>query len=226
MSLSDGSHTTTYSWDLVVGAPIFSGISSTTVSVEIGSLVHFTFASYSDPENDDVTFTSYLQGGTPLPSFINYSTVNNTVYFAIGPAAAYEIGSYTIECKICDPSPACTTATFVITVTDTPVFAGLASRYDVKLSSPGSFTYSDPAGLPLTVTITPAALTFVTCVNIGTCRLRLTAALPRLCSAAATFRRRSDGIFIASRGIFDTFQGCWGESTVQCQSQSKSLPFR
>jgi hypothetical protein len=89
VSLSDGSHTTTYSWDLVVGAPIFSGISSTTVSVEIGSLVPFQFASYSDPENDDVTFTSYLQGGTFLPLFVTYTTVGNTAFFAIGPATAY-----------------------------------------------------------------------------------------------------------------------------------------
>ncbi len=152
--------------------PVFSGITSTTISVEIGnSLVHFIFASYSDPENDDVTFTSYLQGGTPLPSFVAYSTAGNTAVFAIAPVAAYEIGSYTIECKICDSSAACTTATFVLTVTDTPVFAVLASNYDVKLSTPGSFTYSDPARLPLTVTITPAALTFVTCDNTGTCRI-------------------------------------------------------
>ncbi len=179
MSLTDGSssNTRSYSWNLVVGSnspPAFSGIYPTTVSVEIGSSVTFRFASYSDPENDDVTFTVYLQGGTPLPSFITYSTVSNSAVFTIAPVAANEIGSYTIECKICDPSAACTTATFVLTVTDTPVFAGLASNYDVKLSTPGSFTYSDPAGLPLTVTITPAALTFVACVNIGTCRLQLT----------------------------------------------------
>ena len=174
MSLSDGSHTTTYFWDLVVGAPVFSGISSTTVSVEIGSsLVDFIFASYSDPENDDVTFTSYLQGGTFLPLFVTYTTVSNTVYFDIAPDASTSPGSYTIECKICDRSPACTTATFVLTVKDTPVFAGLASRYDVKLSTPGSFTYSDRAGLPLTVAITPAGLSFVTCAS-GTCTLQLT----------------------------------------------------
>jgi hypothetical protein len=174
--LSDGSHTTPYSWNLVVGTnspPAFSGISSTTVSVEIGSSVPFQFASYSDPENDDVTFTSYLQGGTPLPSFVAVSTVGNTVYFTIAPDASTSPGPYTIECKICYSSAACTTATFVLTVTDTPVFAGLASNYDVKLSTPGSFTYSDPAGLPLTVTITPAGLSFVACAS-GTCTLQLT----------------------------------------------------
>ena len=79
--------------------PVFSGISSTTVSVEIGSsLVHFTFASYSDPENDHVTFTSYLQGGTFLPLFVTYTTVGNTVYFAIAPDASTSPGPYTIEC--------------------------------------------------------------------------------------------------------------------------------
>jgi len=159
VTLTDGSHNTPYSWNLVVGTncpPVFSGISSTTISVEIGSSVPFPFASYSDPENDPVTFTSYLQGNAILPSFVTYSTVSNTAVFAIAPYASTSPGSYNIESKICDPSPACTTATFVLTVTDTPVFAGLASNYDVKLSTPGSFTYSDPAGLPLTVTITPA----------------------------------------------------------------------
>lgn len=102
MTLTDGSHNTPYSWNLVVGTnspPAFSGISSTTVSVEIGSsLVDFIFASYSDPENDDVTFTSYLQGDPMLPSFVTYTTVSNTVYFAIAPDASTSPGPYTIEC--------------------------------------------------------------------------------------------------------------------------------
>ena len=154
--------------------PAFSGISSTTVSVEIGSSpVPFRFASYSDPENDPVTFTSYLLGGAPLPPFVTYSIDGNTALFAIAPDASTSPGPYTIECKICDRSAACTTATFVLTVTDTPVFAGLASNYDVKLGTPGSFTYSDRAGLPLTVTITPAGLSFVACAS-GTCTLQLT----------------------------------------------------
>jgi hypothetical protein len=105
-------------------APSFSGAAPSATTLSFGSSTSISLPSFSDAETDDVTITKTLTGGAPLPIFITASLSGDVLTYTVSPSGAGEAGTFSIETKICDWEPKCSSLTIQVIVTDTPVFSG------------------------------------------------------------------------------------------------------
>ena len=107
----------TYTFNVVVqnSAPVFASTTSTTISVTVTQTVTFSLPSYSDPDGNAITLTTYQDGSASLPSFVAFTLATNS--YSISPTSLSEVAAYIIDAQICDGQPLCSIFTFTITVT-------------------------------------------------------------------------------------------------------------
>ena len=96
----------TYTFTVVFAnsAPVFSSTASSSITLHYGTATAFSIPSYSDPEGDPISITNYQDGLSALPSFVTFTS---TVAYSFSPSTASDLGTYTIDSKICDGEPLC-----------------------------------------------------------------------------------------------------------------------
>lgn len=132
-------------------APTFATPSSTAITVGVGVTITYTLPAQTDAEGDSISLTSFTTGQSSLPVFIARSGSTYT----ISPTLASQIATYSIDAKICDGQPLCTTLTFTVTVSvaQPPLFTNTPTTLTVNLHTLASLTLatSNPLGYPTTI---------------------------------------------------------------------------
>ena len=81
-------------------APVFASTTSNSINVRVSQTATFTLPSYSDPEGNLITFTTYEQGYPSVPAFTTFSLASNS--YSISPTLLSEVAAYMIDAKACD----------------------------------------------------------------------------------------------------------------------------
>ena len=170
ITISDTLISNTYTFNVIVtnNPPGFSTTITTNISLVVNQVANFTLPSYSDPDGNALSLTTFQSGGLlslPLPGFIIFTLSNNSYSFM--PLTISDVGSFIIDAKICDGEPLCTTFSFTVNVISnsippptpptppptTPTLV-MISLKDQILTQGDTLTYSIPQSYTALDTIT------------------------------------------------------------------------
>ena len=135
-------------------APAFAATNTTYVNVHVGQTSSFALPSYSDPDGDTVTFSTFQSNQTSLPSYVTFASGSYT----LSPILWSQAQNLQIIAQICDWQPLCTYFTLNVTfVNQAPIFINASNTTVIALhyQQTSTFTlpaYSDPDGDPVSVT--------------------------------------------------------------------------
>ncbi|WP_373536294.1 DUF4347 domain-containing protein [Microcoleus sp.] len=172
-------------------------INDQSATIDTGFTFTIPTGTFTDPNNDPLTYTATLEGGTPLPTWLTFDAA--TGIFSGTPATA-NIGNLKVNVAASD-GQAFTTNTFLLTVSDKlntpPVVAVALNDTSATINTAFSFTvptttFTDAENDPLTYTATledgtalPGWLTFdattgvfsgtPAIANVGNLKVKLTA---------------------------------------------------
>ncbi|WP_228049846.1 DUF4347 domain-containing protein [Tychonema sp. LEGE 06208] len=179
-------------------APVVAvAINDQSATIDTGFTFTIPTGTFTDPNNDPLTYTATLEGGTPLPTWLTFDAA--TGIFSGTPATA-NIGNLKVNVAASD-GQAFTTNTFLLTVSDKlntpPVVAVALNDTSATINTAFSFTvptttFTDAENDPLTYTATledgtalPGWLTFdattgvfsgtPAAANVGNLKVKLTA---------------------------------------------------
>lgn len=197
-------------------------------------------AAFTDPDGDLLTFSATLDGGEPLPAWLDF---DGAARWFMGTPRNQDVGEFTVRLTATDPGGLTATDTFQLTVanlndapevavplTDTSTQAGQEFRYEV---SQATFRDIDPTDtLSLTATLAdgsplPPWLAFdaktglfsgtPVAGDVGTLELSVTATDSAGASAASRFRvtvQPAPGINLTGTSGDDTILGSSGNDTL------------
>jgi len=150
--------TFTFTTIVTLDYPIFSSTTPVTVTINKQNPGTLTLPVYSDPLGLPLTLSTYETGQAVLPSLASIS--GNT--YSLTATSFSELGTYSIDAKICNTIPLCTTYIFFVVFTNTAPAFGTPSATSVSVSMMGTGyltlpVYNDAESDPITLMNTLAS---------------------------------------------------------------------
>ncbi|MGB7712286.1 MAG: putative Ig domain-containing protein, partial [Microcoleus sp.] len=149
VSASDGKAATSNTFLLTIGdkpntVPVVaSAITNQSATLNTAFTYTVPAGTFTDPENDPLTYTATKEDGTALPTWL---TVNATTGIFSGTPATADVGNLQVKVSASD-GKAATSNTFLLTVSDkantAPVVATAINNQSATLNT--AFTYTVPA---------------------------------------------------------------------------------